>query len=91
MKYRSLQFSEYRLLFNDLIRWLYTIIWGNILGLKYSHHFARYLLHAGLLLGLFLNPEDGGNICLRNVDDFQRTTRRYIPEDRTPEMSYLRY
>jgi hypothetical protein len=27
-----------------------------------------------------LNPEDGGDMFFRNVCDFQRTTRRYIPE-----------
>jgi hypothetical protein len=35
-----------------------------------------YLLHAGFLLGLFFDPEDGSDIFL------QRTTRRYIPDDR---------
>jgi hypothetical protein len=33
------------------------------------------------LLGLFFNLEDGGDMFLRNVVDFQRTTRRYISED----------
>jgi hypothetical protein len=28
---------------------------------------AFYLLHAGSLLGLFFNPEDGGGMILRNV------------------------
>jgi hypothetical protein len=40
--------------------------------------------HAGFCIGLFFNPEDGGNIFLRKVGfDFAQTTRRYIPEDRT--------
>jgi hypothetical protein len=26
-----------------------------------------YLLHAGFLLGLLLNPEDGGDMFLRNI------------------------
>jgi hypothetical protein len=26
-----------------------------------------YLLHAGFLLGLFFDPEDGGDMFLRNV------------------------
>jgi hypothetical protein len=34
--------------------------------------------HAGILLGL-IDPEDGGETSV----DFQRTTRRYIPEDST--------
>jgi hypothetical protein len=33
--------------------------------------------HAGFLLVLIFDPENGGDIFLRNVD-FQRTTRRYI-------------
>jgi hypothetical protein len=40
--------------------------------------------HAGFLLSLFFDPGDGGDMCLRNVG-WQRTTRRYIPEDRTLE------
>jgi hypothetical protein len=40
--------------------------------------------HADFLLGWFLDSEDGGDTFLRNVSvDFQRTTRRYIPEDST--------
>jgi hypothetical protein len=35
------------------------------------------------LLGLFFDHEDGGDMFLRNIFDFQRTTRSYIPEDRT--------
>jgi hypothetical protein len=34
-------------------------------SLKYS--FSCWLLHAGFLLGLLFNPEDGGDMFLRNV------------------------
>jgi hypothetical protein len=35
--------------------------------------------YAGFLLGLFFDPEDGGDMFLQNIGN----TRRYIPEDRT--------
>jgi hypothetical protein len=35
------------------------------------------MLHAGFLLDIFLEPEDGGDMFLRIIG----TTRRYIPED----------
>jgi hypothetical protein len=38
--------------------------------------------HARFLLGLIFDPEEVGDMFLRNVVDFQRITRRYIPEDR---------
>jgi hypothetical protein len=31
---------------------------------------ACYLLHVGILIGLFIDPEDGGDIFLRNVGRF---------------------
>jgi hypothetical protein len=39
--------------------------------------------HAGFLHGLIFDPEDGGDMALRNVGYFQRTTRCYIPKDST--------
>jgi hypothetical protein len=41
--------------------------------------------HAGILLGLF-DSEDRGSVTLVN---FQRTTRRYIPEDSTLDLNRL--
>jgi hypothetical protein len=38
------------------------------------------LFHAGFLLGLFFNHEDGDDMLSETSDDFQRTTRRYIQE-----------
>lgn len=43
-------------------------------------------LHVGLLLDLFFEPKDGGDISLQMLVDFQRTTRRYIAEDRTVQV-----
>jgi hypothetical protein len=42
---------------------------------------ARCLFHASFFRDLFFDPEDGGDVFLRNVGvDFQRTARRYIRE-----------
>jgi hypothetical protein len=54
--------------------------------LKVSRRFGGACLsirfHADFLIGLFLDPEDGIEMFLRNVG-CQRTTHRYIPEQRT--------
>jgi hypothetical protein len=42
-----------------------------------------YLIHSGLLLGLFFYLEDGGDISPETSVDLQRTTRLYIPDDKT--------
>jgi hypothetical protein len=35
------------------------------------------------------NPEDGGDVFLRDVRCFQRAAQRYIPEDRTVHVSII--
>jgi hypothetical protein len=52
----------------------------------YIHLWRVYwpsIVHTGFLLDLFFEPEDGGDVFVRNVVHIQRTTRRFIPEDRT--------
>jgi hypothetical protein len=44
-------------------------------------HIATWT-HAGFLLGLFFNLDAWSDMFLRNVVDFQRITRRYIPGDK---------
>jgi hypothetical protein len=41
--------------------WKSSIFWDT------EHCSACYLFHGGFLLGLFFDPEDGGDIFLRNV------------------------
>jgi hypothetical protein len=39
------------------------------------------MLRGGLLIDLFLDPDDGSDIFLETLVDFQWTTRCYIPEE----------
>jgi hypothetical protein len=45
-----------------------------------------FCFHVGFLLALFFDPEDEGDMFLRNVGWFQRTTRCYISGDATFQM-----
>jgi hypothetical protein len=40
---------------------------------------AYYLLHAGIFLGLFFDPEDGGDMHLKNVCLFSRDYTALYP------------
>jgi hypothetical protein len=50
-----------------------------------------YLLHTALLLDLFFGSENEGKMFCETLDDCQRTTRRYILEDRTPQKYFSLY
>jgi hypothetical protein len=52
---------------------------------SYTEQVTRFRF---FFFGLFLDTENGGNICFRNMVDFQRTTRRYIPEDSTHQSAF---
>jgi hypothetical protein len=45
--------------------------------------YGCYLLRAGFLLGLYFDPEIEATYLSETSVDFQRTTRRYISEDKT--------
>jgi hypothetical protein len=47
--------------------------------------YSCYLLHAGFLLGFFVDPDDGTTYSSETSLDSQRTTQSYIPEDMTPQ------
>jgi hypothetical protein len=51
----------------------------NQVEIRVSREFCQF--HAGFLLGLFVEPEDGGDMASEVSDDFQQNTRRYIPEE----------
>jgi hypothetical protein len=46
------------------------------------------LIHVAFLLCFFFNPENGGSMFSRMSVGFQRTTQRYMPEDRILHNSY---
>jgi hypothetical protein len=45
--------------------------------------------HAGFLLGLFVDPENGSDVFFEKSVEFQWATRHYIPEDRTLQITYV--
>jgi hypothetical protein len=45
------------------------------------------LVHDDFMLGLLFDPEYGNDMFLEMSVDFQRTTWRYVPEDRTLRLS----
>jgi hypothetical protein len=49
------------------------------------------LFHAGFLLRLFFNSEGGGDMLSETSFDFQRTTRHFIPDDRSLLYLYFLY
>jgi hypothetical protein len=40
---------------------------------------GKQVFHAGILIGMFFDSEDGDDMFLRNVGWLQRIARRYIP------------
>jgi hypothetical protein len=56
-----------------------SLAYSSTLKMEASNH-SCYLLHADLLLGLFIDPEYEGDISSESSADFQRT---YFPDDRS--------
>jgi hypothetical protein len=56
----------------------------HVTGSKKIVDFCLFLV--GFLRGLLFEPEDGGDLFLRNVGLFSPDTRRYVPEDGSFEL-----
>jgi hypothetical protein len=53
-------------------------------GFEFTHAiYSATMLDAGLVLGLFFNLEDGGEMFLQNIDCLPRNYIAYVPEDKT--------
>jgi hypothetical protein len=50
---------------------------------------AGSLLHAGFMLGLIFEPEDGSDMLLQNVGWLSQITWCYIPEYRIQQKEFL--
>jgi hypothetical protein len=58
-----------------------AIFWGIMPCSPFEAEPLATCFNAGFLLGIFFDPEDGGDIFLRNIGWLSMATLRYIPED----------
>jgi hypothetical protein len=71
---------------------MYDFVYGGVILVTWFHKELAHNKQEVLLvicftlffLGLFFDPEDGGDMFLRNVVDFRRTTCGYILGYTTP-------
>jgi hypothetical protein len=55
------------------------VLWVITLCSLLKDIFACYLLHAGFLLGLFFDPEDGGRMFLQNIYQLSMHYKTFYP------------
>jgi hypothetical protein len=75
---------------NNSVIWNITLCSPLEVNQRLGETCRLHLLHAGMLLGLFLDPEHGMTCSSKTSANFQHTIWHYLSEDRTL-ISYINY